>query len=296
MLDATGLDLPFRLTRADRPTEIGDLWQIGQHRLMCGDATDPAHVAQLTQGQPADLVFTSPPYAQQRHYTQRIADWDHLMQGMSRSLPTHDRTQVIVNLGLVHRDCEWQDYWHEWIEYMRDLGWRRFGWYIWDKRNALPGDWAGRLAPAHEFLFHFNRTARKPNKTKPKKPAYIRYNTNAGVLRRADGSISTVSSREASLATHKIPDSVIRLEAEKRNSARKHPAVFPVELACEIITAYSDPQESIFDPFAGSGSTIIAADRHDRIGYGMEIAPAYCDIAIERIMRETGLHADRLPR
>ena len=45
---------------------------------------------------------------------------------------------------------------------MRKSGWRRFGWYVWDQGPGLPGDWQGRLAPSHEFIFHFNRAPRKP--------------------------------------------------------------------------------------------------------------------------------------
>lgn len=57
----------------------GDIWQLGAHRLICGDSTDPAVVAALMGGDHASLCFTSPPYGQQRDYTQGIADWDALM-------------------------------------------------------------------------------------------------------------------------------------------------------------------------------------------------------------------------
>jgi hypothetical protein len=74
---------------------------------------------------------------------------------------------MLVNLGLVHRDGTVVRYWDEWLTWMPRQGWRFFGWYVWDQGVTVPGDWAGRLAPRHEFLFHFNREARKPNKTVP---------------------------------------------------------------------------------------------------------------------------------
>ena len=66
----------------------GDVWQLGQHRLICGDATDAAVVAALMQGDTASLCFTSPPYGNQRDYTSGgISDWDALMRGVFANLP-----------------------------------------------------------------------------------------------------------------------------------------------------------------------------------------------------------------
>jgi hypothetical protein len=120
------------------------------------------------------MCFTSPPYAQQRDYKTGAQDWDALMRGVFSILPMKHGAQVLVNLGLVHRDGEWLPYWDGWIEWMRSAGWRRFGWYVWDQGFGLPGEWRGRLAPSHEFIFHFNRIAERARKTVDKKPASIR--------------------------------------------------------------------------------------------------------------------------
>ena len=142
------------------------------------------------QGETATLMFTSPPYAQQRDYgaaKEKVGDWDALMQGVfATALVTAD-AQLLVNLGLVHRDSEWQPYWQGWVEWMRNSGWRRFGWYVWDQGPGLPGDWQGRLAPSHEFIFHFNRAPRKANKTVPSKHAGK--TLGGGGLRGADGRV-----------------------------------------------------------------------------------------------------------
>ncbi|HEX7121967.1 MAG TPA: ParB N-terminal domain-containing protein, partial [Gemmatimonadaceae bacterium] len=141
----------------------GDLWLLGNHRLLCADSSDAAAVARLLDGERAHLLFTSPPYANQRDYTtDGIANWDALMRGVfaATRAALRDEAQVLVNLGLVHRNNEWQPYWDGWIEWMRTQGWRRFGWYVWDQSVTVPGDWAGRLAPRPEFVFHFNRQAR----------------------------------------------------------------------------------------------------------------------------------------
>jgi len=273
-------------------TRPGDLWVIGPHRLICGSSADPVIVANLMGGERADLCISSPPYLHQRNYLTPIGDWNLLMQRSFALLPMCHEGQVLVNLGNVHRNGEVQTYWLDWLEWMRTQGWRFFGQYVWDKGAGLPGDWNGRLAPSYEHLFHFNRTTRKPNKTKAKRPGSIAYYTGKGMLRNPDGSKGKVSNKAAFLATHKVPDDVIRVRRDTAPGlARNHPAVFPVGLPMEIITAYSDPGQIIYEPFAGAGTTIIAAQRTGRRCYAVELQPEYCDNAIRRIQQVTGLVA-----
>ncbi|MGH6811545.1 MAG: hypothetical protein ACREDM_04120 [Methylocella sp.] len=62
------------------------------------------------------------------------------MQGVFAALPMAGDGQILVNLGLIQRDGEWQPYWADWIAWMRGQGWRRFGLYCWDQGPGLPGD------------------------------------------------------------------------------------------------------------------------------------------------------------
>ena len=153
---------------ADPITKPGDLWLLGDHRLLCGDSTKADDVERLMAGAKADLCFTSPPYGQQRDYTEegkaKVADWDGLMRGVFGNLPMADSGQVLINLGLIHREGEWIPYWDSWIEWMREQGWSRFGWYVWDQGDGLPGHWQGRFAPSHEFIFHFTKDPLQPTK------------------------------------------------------------------------------------------------------------------------------------
>ena len=273
-------------------TKTGDLWLLGNHRILCGDSTKAEDVARGMGGSKADLCFTSPPYANQRNYCGSVGDWDTLMQGVFAALPMADRAQVLVNLGLVHHECEWWPYWEPWIEWMRAQGWRRFGWYTWDQGPGLPGDWNGRLAPAFEFVFHFNRVAERARKTKAKLAASIQYNDHGNGMRRKDGTMSGVSSPELSLQSHKIPDSVIRVMRHKaRGIETEHPAVFPVALAEEIITAFSDDGNILYEPFSGSGSQILAAEKNNLSCYAIEVAPQYVDVSVIRWQNFTGQQA-----
>lgn len=277
-------------------TRPGDLWRLGGHLLICGDAADPQIVARLMGGAKAALVFTSPPYAQQRSYGAarcQIGQWDRLMQGVFAALPVTDAAQLLVNLGLIHREGELRPYWEAWIGWMRSQGWRHFGWYVWDQGHGLPGDWQGRLAPAHEFIFHFNRQPRKPNKTVP--------NLNAGKpisgggLRGPDGRIRPKWGSGRAIQSHRIPDSVLRVMRHKGGlgSAGSHPAVGPVALAEAMLDAYSDPGELVFEPFCGSGTMLIAAERKQRRCFAVELDPRYCDVAVRRWESATGQTAIR---
>ena len=270
---------------AEPITKPGDIWVLGKHRLCCGDATDPDVVAKLMQGEQATLMFTSPPYAQQRDYgaaKEKVGDWDALMQGVFTAVPVTADAQLLVNLGLVHRDGEWQLYWEGWVAWMRNFGWRRFGWYVWDQGPGLPGDWNGRLAPPHEFIFHFNRAPRKPHKTVPSKHAGV--TLGGGGLRGADGTVHAKTGTGNAIQSHRIPDSVFRIMRHKGGlgAAGSHPAVFPVALVEAVLTAFSDPGDLIYEPFCGSGTQIVAAERAGRRCFAMELDPIYCDVAVRR--------------
>ncbi len=285
LTDADAVPEPER----DPVTRSGDVWIMGRHRVMCGDSTSADDIAKLMNGAQADLCFTSPPYGQQRDYKSGgISDWDALMQGVFGILPVKHDAQVLVNLGMIHREGEWLPYWDGWVEWMRSAGWRRFGWYVWDQGPGLPGDWNGRLAPSHEFIFHFNRVAERARKTKAKDPRNIGDTQSKG-LRGKDGKMSGLSSPQATFNTHKIPDSVVRV---MRHCARgiecEHPAVFPVDLVSEMLTAFSDPDDLVFEPFCGSGTQLISAQKNGRSCYGMELAPVYTDVAVRRWQNFTG--------
>ena len=170
----------------------------------------------------------------------------------------------------------------------RIFGWRRFGWYVWDQGPGLPGDWNGRLAPSHEFIFLFNRAPRKPHKSVPSKHAGE--TLGGGGLRGADGTVHAKTGTGNRVQSHRIPDSVFRIMRHKGGlgAAGSHPAVFPVALAKAVLTAYSDPGDLIYEPSCGSGTKLVAAERAGRRCFAMELDPVYCDVAVRRWEIATG--------
>ena len=269
-------------------SRLGDLWLLGEHRLLCGDSTDPAAVTRLMAGEAAELLFTSPPYGNQRDYTTGgIGDWDRLMEGVFRNLPMASEGQVLVNLGLIHRDGEWLPYWQDWMEWMRSQGWRRFGLYTWDQGPGLPGDWGGRFAPSFELVFHFNKKGRKPNKIVPCKYAgqdtHLRADGHSTAMRKPDGSVGAWTHAGHATQDFRLPDSVIRIGRHKaRGIEVEHPAVFPTALVEHMIAAFTDEGEVCYEPFGGSGTSIVAAERLGRRCLAMDLAPEYVDVAVRR--------------
>jgi DNA modification methylase len=134
-------------------------------------------------------------------------------------------------------------------------------------------------------VFHFNRQARKPNKIIPCKTAgEIGHAPGTAGLRRKDGSFTAWTHGGEATQPFRIPDSVIRIERHHGavGTDLSHPAPFPVKLAEHIMEAFSSEGEIVFEPFCGSGTSLIAGARTGRQVRAIELAPEYVDVAILR--------------
>lgn len=98
-------------------------------------------------------------------------------------------------------------------------------------------------------------------------------------VRQKDGSMKNTSS---ATYTHHQLHSVIQQTPELGHVRKNHPAIYPLKLPGEYIKALTNKGDRVFDPFLGSGTTLIAADQLNRICYGVEIEPKYCHVIIER--------------
>lgn len=243
--------------------------------IYCGDSRDV-----LPQLAGIDVVFTSPPYGQQRDYERAIDNWITIVPCALAAVPKRDETQIIVNFGLYHRDGEVVEYWDTLKSAMRAEGWRLFGWYVWDQGFGLPGEWGGRMAPSHEFVFHFNR---HPVSLEKVVPCVSHGRSATGTtMRSKEGTTKALTGDGKKINRFKVPDSVFRVTREMRRTI-DHPAVFPVKFAGEVLRAF--PDGLVCDPFMGSGTTLRAAKDLGRRAIGIEIEEKYCEIAVKRLQQ-----------
>lgn len=267
---------------------LGDIWQLGDHFLKCGSSSKRSMVKPFIAPDRVRLVCTSPPYDNQRTYQEGGFDWTALMNDTTDVLNEilEAPADIIVNLGPQYKDAQVSFYWNDWLEHCKsDLKMPVYGLYVWDKGFGYPGEYHGRLATSHEYLFHFSLGHTKANKWIETTGATLKRGPNNFSKRKENGSLRPgYTSPEKLAQDHKIPDSVVRLFNEQARGihTKGHPAVFPVSLPEFIIQTWSQIGEIVFEPFAGSGTTIIACQNLGRRCYAMEISPNYCALILER--------------
>jgi DNA modification methylase len=251
----------------DPITKAGDLWILGEHRVLCGDSTKAADVARLMAGAKADLCFTSPPYnigslgwAGSSKYTadkdeKQSCDYLEFLTSSTRLILSYS-TASIINIQQVSGNkiafIEWL---YEWRKHIVDIA-------IWDKGNAEPAMEPGVLGSAFEYLVVLSS---KLNPTR-KLPLTSWRGTIQNIHRGGKRS--------------------------GNQDSNIHRATFPMHLP-EYGFLMFDVADTIYDPFLGSGTTLIAAQQLNRKCYGMEISPQYCDVIVKRWENLTGMVAVR---
>lgn len=265
----------------------GDLWTLGNHRLLCGDSTDGRHVEKLLGGDTAALCFTSPPYADQRQYNGGKELSTEKLAGFIKAAAAHV-TLFAVNLGMSRKDGEVNAYWDDYIAAARSSGLKLLSWNVWSKGvQGSIGQLSAMFPIAHEWIFVFGVERVELNLTVPNKNAGL---TRDVTDRQFDGSVAPKSG--VTIRDARPLGTVIEMSGEKaRNHGSSHPAMFPVALPVAYLEGCSNPGGLIYEPFAGSGTTLIAAERTGRRCAAMEIDPSYCDVILKRWEEFTGLSA-----
>jgi DNA modification methylase len=296
---------------ADPVTRPGDLWLVGRHRLLCADCRDLASVQRLLEGAQANLVVTSPPYATQRKYDSSTGfrpvppddycTWFLPVAANIAAILANDGS-YFLNIKEHAEDGERSLYVKDLIiAHRRQWGWRFVDEFCWRKTdNGVPGRWHNRFKNAWEPVVHFCRQAEIQFHPKAAghvsedcfeySPANPASTSGSGLLgsgprgsAASDPSADDEAGRFAGIAW---PSNVI--EAKTESSQGDHSAPYPRTLVEFFVKAFSSSGDIVFDPFLGSGTTIAAAHVLGRSGYGIEISPAYCDVALRRIARLSG--------
>ena len=242
-----------------------------------------------------DLIFTSPPYADQRKNTyggitpNEYVEWFlPISNELLRILkPTGT---FILNIKEKVVDGERSTYVLELILELRKQGWLWTEEFVWHKKNAYPGKWANRFRDSWERLLQFNKNkkfnmyqdavkvpiedwakGRLKNLSETDK---IRDNAKNG-----SGFGKNISNWVGKETVY--PTNVIHLATECQN--KNHPAAFPENLPEWFIKLFTQENDVVLDPFAGSGTTLSVAQKMKRHSIGIEISPEYYAIMSEQI-------------
>lgn len=279
-------------------TKPGDIWLLGPHRIICGDVRDYATVERLLNGNRINIAFTSPPYASQRTYDEssgfrpippdEYVDWFEDVQANVRAHLADDGSWF-VNIKEHTNDGQRDLYVKDLTTaHVRRWRWRFVDELCWvDAANGFPGAFPNRFKDAWEPVFHYalNKTIKfNPLANGHESDDVINYHPSARMAMDGSGYGEGLErDKQPGIAR---PSNVIRIAAGGDGS---HAAAFPVALPEWFIKAYTDARDTVFDPFMGSGSTLLAAHRNDRIAYGTEISSGYCDVICRRFQQTTGI-------
>lgn len=250
---------PLPETPVSRP---GDLWMLGRHRLLCGDATTADDVARVLAGVQPHLMVTDPPYG-----VEYDPDW------RNRADRANGKPYGAIAVGTVNNDdrVDWRD---AWTLFAGDVS------YVWHGDKQLVS-MAGQLAACgfesrNLIIWAKSRhiISRGHYHSQHESCWYAVRHGKAGHWH-GDRSQTTLWN-------------IDHLKSETGHSAQK-----PVECMRRPIANNSSPGQAVYDPFVGSGTTIIAAEITSRICHAIEIAPAYVDVAVKRWQDFTGENATR---
>ncbi len=251
---------PLNFDEVPTRVKLGDIWQLGEHRVICGDATEITVMDKLMQGEKADMVWTDPPYGVS--YVGKTKDAltiENDSMGMNQL--EEFLTEAFNN---IYQATKPGACWYvsspsgpQFVAFgkpLLNLGvWRQT--LIWVKDIFVMGhsDYHWK----HETIF---------------------YGWTPGA------------------AHHAVPDrkqdTVWEFDRPKRSS--EHPTMKPIDLITKSLTNSSSQKNIIIDAFGGSGSTLIACEQSKRVARVIELDPKYCDVIIERWEKLTGQEAERV--
>jgi DNA modification methylase len=259
-------------------TRSGDCWILDRHRVFCGDSRNDSAYSAVMKGRRAKMVFTDPPYNDPIDgYVTGFGKIHHPEFAVaSGEMSSVEFTEFLGNIfeqlarnsasGALQFVC--MDWRHtgEIIEAARPVYTELKNLCVWVKENAGQGS---LYRSQHELVFVF-KNGKKPHRNNIQLGQFGRYRTNVWNYRRAN-SLSQIT--------------------DEGNLARLHPTVKPVELVADAILDCTARGDITLDPFLGSGTTLIAAQRTGRVCFGIELDPSYVDTIVRRWQVFTGQNA-----
>ena len=248
---------------ANPVSKLGDVYILGNHRLMCGDSTNADHVTKLLDGSNPILMVTDPPYG-----VNYEPDWREKVGKGARNtgkVLNDDRYDWSEAYSLFSGDIAYvwhsSSYTHKFAESIEKCGFDLVNLIIWNKQHFVlsRGDYHGK----HEPLWYAVRKGQK-----------IRHNWQG---RRDQTTVWDIDNNNYG--------------AKTKEEQTGHGTQKPLECMLRPILNNSEEGESVYDPFGGSGTTLIACEKSKRNCYMMELSPIYVDVIVKRWEKETGKEA-----
>lgn len=273
------------------------IWQLSDHKIMCGDSRDKAHVEKLLAGETINLAFTSPPYASQRDYDRKSGfrpikadeyiEWFAPIAETIKEKLAQDGSWFI-NIKPDNEGLDTSLYVFELIiAHVKEWGWHYATEFCWE-RIGIPVKVKGRFKNQFEPIYQFVKNRWKV------RPESVMHDSDASMMSAPrghpetwQGEASTKNRSNDKGDFNKAYPGNMLPPFGGSHKALGHSAAFPIGLPQWFIKAFSDKGDIIYDPFTGSGSTIIAAENEKRKGRGMEISASYTAVALQRYLDAT---------
>ncbi len=273
-------------------TKPGEMYKLGKHKLLCGDATSAASYLHLAGGGTIDLLLTDPPYnvdyegktKDKLKIENDKKDDSAFFEFLSDAF--ENAAEVLKPGGvwyIFHADSEGENFRRAAREHLGKV--RQC--LVWNKNTIVLGrqDYQWKHEPC---LYGWKDGAAH---------YFVDDRTQATVYEDKGIDLKKLKKDEAikllqDIFSDKQSTSVINEDKPARRA--EHPTMKPVKLLARLIRNSTHPGDSVLDPFGGSGSTLIACEQLGRVCYTMELDPRYCDVIIDRWEKLTGQKAERL--
>ena len=230
---------------------MGDLFEIGPHRLLCGDSTDSDAVARLMDGEKADMVFTDPPYALFGNSTGAAVADDKMIRPFFLLIGT-SIMKATKKFAHFYSCLDWKS-WAAVLETYQKAGLTVKNMIVWDKGSGALGQ---AYRSQHELIM------------------FGLCGNNGISITGTNGVESKYQIKDTNLWTVK-----------RENKQGMHAALKPQELIQKAVQNSSFADELVLDLFLGSGSTMVASHQLNRKCYGTELDPKYCQVIIDRMLK-----------
>jgi DNA modification methylase len=243
-------------------TETGQIWQIGAHRILCGDCTDEEAMERLwsPENSPARLIWTDPPYgvayAKKNQFLNRSDRGNRIQKPITNDHLSEGETEALFRKGLTVAS-----------------------------RFCAPGACLYVSVPSGSLLVRFISASEAAGFAFKSTLVWVKNHFVIGMsdyhFRHELILYGWLNNGAHVWNGDRSQDSVFEIDRPHANDL--HPTTKPVELIARMVANSSRPGELVFDPFAGSGSTLLAAHQLGRVAFGVEIDPAYVAVELERL-------------